>query len=94
MLFLIGKAKMPRSFGRRLPAGVRWRSNKMAWMTSEVFGQCVRDFDAIVIFEGKHVALLLDNAPCHPNMHLTNVKLVFLPANTTTGTHPSDAGII
>lgn len=39
--------------------------------------------------------LLLDNCPCHPCINdLSNVKLVFLPENTTSGTQPLDAEII
>ena len=39
--------------------------------------------------------MLLDNAPVHPHVDsLTTIKLVFLPANTTAGTQPLDAGII
>jgi hypothetical protein len=34
------------------------------------------------------------NAPCHPEMELSNVKLVFLPPNTIARTQPLDSGII
>ena len=44
--------------------------------------------------QGRKVLLLLDNAPFHCEMELDNVKFVFLPANTTAGTQPLDAGII
>jgi hypothetical protein len=30
--------------------------------------------------------ILLENAPCHPEMELPNVKLVLLPTNTMAGT--------
>jgi hypothetical protein len=38
--------------------------------------------------------ILLDNAPCHPKMELSNVKLVFLPPNTIARTQLLDYGII
>ena len=41
-------------------------------------------------FENRNALVLLDNAPCHPEMELYNVKLVFLPPNTTAGTQPLD----
>jgi hypothetical protein len=44
--------------------------------------------------ENQKALILLDNIPCHPEMELSNVKLVFLPPNTTTRTQPLDSGII
>ena len=42
-----------------------------------------------------HIALVVDNAPCHPTLkNLTNVELVFLPPNTTSKTQPMDQGVI
>ena len=38
--------------------------------------------------------LFVDNAPSHPATELGNVKLVFLPANTTSKLQPMDQGII
>ena len=42
----------------------------------------------------KSVLLLLDNASSHLEMDLSNVKVRFLPANTTSQLQPMDAGII
>ncbi|CEP09176.1 hypothetical protein [Parasitella parasitica] len=48
-----------------------------------------------MIREGRNVLLLLDNAPVHDSSFiLSNVKLLFLPPNTTSHTQPLDAGII
>ena len=38
--------------------------------------------------------MLLDNATCHPHLNLKNIKLIFLPPNTTSVTQPMDQGII
>ena len=47
--------------------------------------------------EDRHILLFLDNAPCHPNALIdsfSNIKMAFLPKNTTSRTQPLDAGII
>ena len=42
----------------------------------------------------RKIVMLLNNAPCHPHLQLSNIKLVFLPPNTTSITQPMDQGII
>jgi len=47
--------------------------------------------------EDRHILLFLDNAPCHPNAlidRFSNIKMAFVPKNTTSRTQPLDAGII
>ena len=38
--------------------------------------------------------MFVDNCAAHPDVQLSNVKLVFLPPNTTSRLQPCDAGII
>ena len=40
-----------------------------------------------------HVLLFTDNAPGHPDIQLSNIKLEFLPPNTTSKLQAHDAGI-
>ena len=40
------------------------------------------------------IVLLLDNCPHHPDISLSNVKLVFLPKGTTSELQPLHHGII
>ena len=43
----------------------------------------------------RNIALVLDNCTAHPKVEgLTNIKLIFLPPNTTARTKPMDAGVI
>lgn len=43
----------------------------------------------------RQILLFVDNAPCHPpDIQLTNVKLHFFPANTTSTIQPLDQGVI
>ena len=53
-------------------------------MDSQIFEEQVRKLDRTFRMEGRKIALLVDNCPAHPFVSdLTNVQLVFLPANTT-----------
>ena len=52
-----------------------------------------------VLFKRKtliNIILLIDNCSAHPNINefLTNIKLVFLPPNTTSILQPMDSGVI
>lgn len=40
--------------------------------------------------QNRKVLLILDNAPCHPTMSLSNTNLLFLPANTICKLQPLD----
>ena len=47
--------------------------------------------------QNRNILLLLDNAPTHTvneSTNLTNIKIHFLPPNTTAFLQPCDAGII
>ncbi|XP_069840890.1 tigger transposable element-derived protein 1-like [Dendropsophus ebraccatus] len=90
----ISKAQLP----------VIWKSNRKAWVTLAVFEDWFNNY-----FVGSmeryctskdipfKVLLILDNAPEHPadvdDFH-PNVKVVYLPPNTTALIQPIDQGVI
>jgi hypothetical protein len=63
-------------------------------MTRMIFLEYLQKFNAKMQIENRKAIILLNNAPCHPEMELSNVKLIFLPPNTTARTQPLDSGII
>ena len=87
---VIGKSAHPRAFKHVKSLPVVWRCNKSAWMTSNLFEEMIARFNEKMRREGRHVLLFLDNAPCHPKLTFSNVKLVFFPANMTTHAQPLD----
>ena len=83
---VVNRSKNPRAFGRNrsnatnLP--VEWEANPSAWMTSEIFSSWLIRLDRRFLRMGKKVALVLDNATCHPKSVqnvLKAIKLIFLP---------------
>ena len=98
---LIGKSKVPRCFQKlpnpSKPYGMQYFHSKKAWMTTEIMIQVLTALGCKLDVENRKVLLFLYNAPSHPETlqgNLQNIKLVFLPKNTTSQLQPSDAGII
>ena len=85
---------------------VHYYSNKKAWMTGEVFKKYTTTLNLEMAEAGRHILLLMDNAASHmlpveaseqedlKVIKLSNITLLFLPANTTSVVQPLDAGII
>ncbi|XP_055858499.1 tigger transposable element-derived protein 6-like [Episyrphus balteatus] len=91
----IGKPKNPRCFkGKTIP--LPYYSQNKAWMTSSLWSKLIKEFDNEMIRQKRKVLLFVDNAACHKvdNLEIENVKIEFLPANTTSILQPLDQGII
>lgn len=92
-LLVIGSSKNPRCLKgvKKLP--VTYTANKTAWMTSVIFSDWLTSWDAEL--KNRKILLLIDNCTAHsPLPILKNIKVVFLPANTTSIMQPCDQGII
>ena len=79
------------------PLGVHYFSNKKACMNGEIMSKVLKRHDRKMKLQNRNVLLFLDNATSQQESiqkSLTNIKLVFLPKNTTSRLQPSDAGII
>lgn len=93
---VIGKSKQPRCFSKIKPETlpVMYCNNKKAWMNSSLFESWLSKFNNRMKRQNRHVLLFVDNAPSHPTVNFSNVKLQFLPPNTTSKSQPMDQGII
>lgn len=94
-LLVIGKAKQPRCFKHKPQLPVDYYANSRAWMTSSIFEDYLQKWDQQLISRRRKIVLVVDNCPAHPKIStLTNIKLIFLPPNTTSLIQPLDQGII
>lgn len=92
-LLVIGKSKNPRCFKNIKQLPVTYKANKSAWMTSQIFEEEVRKWDAEL--KSRKILLLVDNCPAHPIIsNLRNIELAFFPANTTSILQPMDQSVI
>lgn len=81
-----------------------WYANSKGWMTGAVFGDYFKNklHRELEVYCNKEnipfkILLIVDNAPSHPAYLAdisNNIKIVFLPPNTTSLIQPCDQGII
>ena len=93
---IIGKSLNPRCFKGLYKKKLRcdYYANNKAWMTSKIFKEYLTKMNLEMVSQGRHILLFLDNASSHLPLELSNIKLVFIPPNTTSLLQPLDAGII
>ena len=96
---VIGKSANPRCFKRlknkTKPFKCSYFSNAKAWMRADILTQILNKLNNRLRQEHRNIILFMDNAPCHPrDLEFSNIKIAWLPCNTTSKTQPLDAGII
>lgn len=93
---VIGKSRNPRSFSNMQSLPCEYRNQDRAWMTGDLFISWVRSFDKQMQKNSRMVVLFVDNCPAHPKNipGLQNVRVEFLPPNSTSVLQPMDQGVI
>lgn len=92
---VIGKSKNPRCFKGIQSFPTDYTFNRKAWMKSDVFGKWLSDLDKQMKKKKKKILMFVDNCSAHGDIPtLKNVKVQFLPPNTTSKLQPLDQGII
>lgn len=99
-VWIIGKAKNPRAF-RHINVttmGGEWRWNKKAWMNTVIMSEWLQAFYQHV-GRTREILLTMDNFSAHYSaLELSpppsNIRICWLPANSTSRFQPLDQGII
>lgn len=94
---VIGKSENPRCFNNknrsRFP--VSYRHNDSCWMTEKYFNEWLSQLNTTMPRQNRKILVFIDNAPVHGiKSDLSNVEVVFYPANCTSVLQPLDQGII
>ena len=65
--------------------GVRYTNTPKSWMVIDLFQEYLHELNQKMAEEDRKILLLVDNAPSHVmDEELTNIKIKFLPKNTTS----------
>jgi hypothetical protein len=91
---VIGKAREPRCFRGKKSLPVIYKNNNTSWIKSVIFSKFLKKINKDMLSQNRKIALILGNCSSHPVMTLLNIKLIFLPPNTTSVLQPMDMGVI
>jgi hypothetical protein len=94
-LIIIGKSNNPRQIYTVRHLDFHYYFNATSWMNEIVFFDYIQKLNVEMIKQKKSVIMFIDNCKAHlVNISFSNVKIVFLPANTTSVLQQMDAGVI
>lgn len=98
---VIGRAAPPKCFkgikDKKKPLGIPYYSNAKAWMDFVIMSDILMMLYPKFAQQKRNVLLFLYNASSHsPELvdKFSNIKVIFLPKNTTSHLQPLDVGII
>ena len=96
---VVWKSAKPRCFKGidTTSLSVQYYSQPKAWMKRDILESVLSKLNRRLSAKGRKIALLMDNAGCHPKDlkdRFSNIRIIFLPPNTTSMLQPLDLGII
>lgn len=92
---VIGKAKKPRCFKNVSEFPTDYVANTKAWMNCDAFGAWLQSLNKEMKKKRKKICIFIDNCTAHGDTpKLSNIKIEYLPPNTTSKLQPLDQGII
>lgn len=92
---IIGKSSKPRCFKNVSTLPTDYKANRKAWMTRDMFHEWLVEINKEMKNKKKNILLFVDNCTAHGDVqNLSNIKVQFLPPNTTSKLQPLDQGII
>ena len=71
-----------------------YHQTKNGWMTKNIFQEFVDQWNEKLVQDGIEILLLVDNFSGHKVDEPSNIRIEFLPANTTSKVQPLDLGVI
>lgn len=72
----------------------KYEANKKAWITQALFEDFLRQLNKKMKLQNRKIILFIDQCTVHPDLQLSNVRVIFFPANCTSKLQPCDLGII
>ena len=98
---VLWRSKKPRCFKNikslSRPHGIYYYSSPKVWMITEIMTSVLGKINRQMEVAKRKIILFMDNAPYYPESlsgRYSNIKVEFLPKNTTSRLQPLDAGII
>ncbi len=91
-LVVIGKYAKPRCFKNVKSLPVIYENNSN-WMKNKIFTKILHKLNKRMADQGRHVLLFVNNCSAHTVTNdYSNIKIIFLPPNTTSRLQPMDQG--
>ena len=95
-ILVVGKSKKPRCFQNVKSLPCDYENNKTAWMTITIYEAYLKRLNVKMRRAQRNIIVFVDNCAAHSKdtSNLTNIKVHFLPPNSTAVLQPMDQGVI